>query len=169
MTYYRNTHLNVGNFTIGEITRALDDAAAFFDGPTSESQKQSVMNSLIDAGRKVITPLRQAGFDIEIVRSFSEAAGNHASGRTFDIAPSSRLFEDCYEIAQFLKDTGRCDQIWIEASDDQGNFHVHVTASKTFNPNPELQTILDVEGKNSESGLVWKSTKLKTYKDNTNG
>lgn len=159
--YYRNAFTNLGGFSVGELTRALDDSADFFDGPAPDTQKQSVLSKLIVAGQHTVSPLRRLGFVVDIVRSYCEGATNHGTGYVLDIAPASKNFEDCYKIATTLKSLNTCDQIWIEASDDEGNFHVHVKANpQGYNASPDLKTILDPEGGSGTTGLSYYSTSI---------
>ena len=164
--YYRNTHINLGGFSVGELTRALDDSAAYFDGEADDSAKQSTLEKLVVAGKNILAPIRNQGFVVDVVRSFSENASNHGTGYTLDIAPASKNFEDCYAIATFLIDMQTCDQIWIEASDDSGNFHVHARANPDgFNDNPNLMTIYDVDATNTKDELEFKITTMKSVKE----
>ena len=159
--YYRNSFVNIGGVSIGELTRSLDDSAAFFDGPASDSSKQSILEKLIEAAKVTIIPLRQMGYPVDVVRSYSEGAVNHGTGYTLDISPASKNFEDCFGLAKELEVMKTCDQIWIEASDDEGNFHVHARANPNgFNPNPDLKTIYDVEGSQVTNGLNYAITKI---------
>lgn len=159
--YYRNTHINLGGFSVGELTRALDDSSDYFDGPASDSSKQQTLGKLITAAKYTVVPLRQSGFVVDIVRSYCEGAVNHGTGYVLDISPASKNFEDCYALAMTLKGLKTCDQIWIEASDDEGNFHVHAKANpQGYNSNPDLKTILDSEGSNSVDGIEYYSTRI---------
>jgi len=163
--YYRNSHVNLGGFSVGELTRSLDDSADFFDGPASDSAKQDVLKKLVVAGQNILNPLRQMGFVVDVVRSYSEGASNHGTGYVLDITPMSKNFEDCYTIASTLRGLNTCDQIWIEASDHEGNFHVHAKANpQGYNANPDLQTITDPEGGSGTSGLEYKMTKIDSLK-----
>lgn len=152
--YYRNTGARVGAFTVGELTRAMDDSAAFFDGPAADSAKQSVLEKMVTAANLIVTPLRRAGYSFTITRSYSEGAANHGAGDTFDLSPGSKDPSDCYDLAIAVKQTGKASQVWIEASDDEGNFHVHVKASATYNSAPDERTILNTKGV-SVSGLKY--------------
>ncbi len=166
--YYRNTYVNLGGFSVGELTRALDDSADFFDGPAPDSQKQSVLEKLVVAGQHTVSPLRRMGFVVDIVRSYCEGAANHGTGYVLDISPASKNYSDCYAIASTLKGLNTCDQIWIEASDDEGNFHVHVKANpQGYNKNPDLQTITDPEGGSGTPGLEYYSTSISSLKQVT--
>ena len=159
--YYRNSYVNLGGVSVGELTRALDDSCDFFDGPAPDSSKQQVVGNLITAAKYTVIPLRQSGFVVDIVRSYCEGAVNHGTGLVLDISPASKNFEDCYALATTLKGYKTCDQVWIEASDDEGNFHVHAKAnSNGYNNNPDLKTILDVEAANVTDGLEYYSTKI---------
>jgi hypothetical protein len=48
-----------------------------------------------------------------------------------------------------------------EASDDNGNFHVHVRLDESgTNTNPDLKTILTRNASKVEDGLQWKAEKV---------
>lgn len=159
--YYRNTFVNLGGVSIGELTRALDDSTAYFDGSATDSSKQQTLEKLVFAAQRSIVPLRQMGYPVDVVRSFSEGASNHGTGYTLDISPASKNFEDCYIIARELESMKTCDQIWIEASDDEGNFHVHARVNPDgYNPAPSLKTIYSVDGSDSEDGIKMSLTRV---------
>ena len=152
MPYYKNGNVHVLPGVYGsELTHALDDSAQFFDG--QPSNQQEVFDKLTKAA-KVVSILRSNGFAVDIVRTFSEGAANHGSGYTMDVAPPSRSYSECYAMATEIKRYNMCSQIWIEASDDQGNFHVHFTYDPSENnTSPELKTILKKDGSDIRDGL----------------
>lgn len=159
--YYRNTGSRIGAFTVGELTRALDDASAFFDGPAPDSQKQQILEKMVQSAMKVVTPLRKQGWVFTIGRSYSEGASNHGQGNTFDLVPGTKDPSDCYALAQAVSGLGVCDQIWVEASDDEGNYHVHVKVSSGTNTNPDMKLITSPDG-GSGSELVYLERTVKS-------
>lgn len=160
--YYRNSNIIYGGVVISELTRAGIDSVAFFDGPAADSSKQQMLEKLVTAAKYTVVPVRAAGFIVDIGRSYSEGAANHSTGYALDLVPHSKLYDDCLSIANYLSTLNTCDQVWIEASDDVGSFHVHAKANPNgFNENPSLKTITTRDGSNTYDGLLSASTTVK--------
>lgn len=154
--YYKD----VTNRAIAELQGPLD-AAAHFRGSKSEKEKQDAMDKLVEAYNGIVSPLRGLGFNFGIGRSYSEGAANHGTSYALDLVPPSRSLNDAYSLAEAAANLEVCEQVWIEASDDSGNFHVHVkydTSGK--NSSPDLKTIMSRDGSSVQDGLVHSQEKV---------
>ena len=154
--YWRNTDMAVDGVGIGELVHASLDSTDYFNSAAKDKEKQETLNRMILTAQNTVGLLRQRGYNVKIGRSMSEGAVYHGTGYAIDIHTPSRNIEDAYEIADIIaNDLQTADQVWIEASDYEGNYHVHVLANPDgFNPEPELRTIYDVEAKLTEPGLL---------------
>lgn len=151
MIYYRDPRAS-------ELTAAGLDSNDFFRGPASEKQKQDIFDKLHTTYNEVVEPLRGMGFSFWIGRSYSEGAANHGSGYALDLVPHGKSLNEAYSLADAAAALEKCEQVWIEASDDSGNFHVHIKYdSSGKNSSPMLKTIMTREGGSGEDGLVHKT------------
>ena len=149
MMYYRNPEAS-------ELTSAGIDSRHFFTGKASEKEKQDIFEKLQLVFREVVEPMRLMGYKFYIGRSYSEGAYNHGTGYTLDLVPYEGSFDAAYGLATAVATLNKCEQVWIEASNNIGIFHVHVRLDPSLkNSSPMLYTILDYKGQKSEPGLVY--------------
>lgn len=153
--YWRNDTV-IDGINTAELTKSNLDATHYYNSAAKDKDKQEMLNRMMIAAQNTVGLLRARGYNVSITRSVSEGAIYHGTGYALDISTPSRNIEDAYEIADIIaNDLQTADQVWIEASDYEGNYHVHVLANPDgYNPKPILKTIYDVEAKNVEDGLL---------------